>query len=156
VAVAIALIMALALGGGLFEQGVLFVNQSTTSAILMIAVAGAATGSERLSDALIGGGVTSVITVIMFPAAPLPLIQDAAQHVCAALRDTVAHLASLARSGQGADPDFALTAGQHRQGQLTRLQEAWSTAPQVAASRRAAGPTGPGSTAPEHRPRSCT
>jgi uncharacterized membrane protein YgaE (UPF0421/DUF939 family) len=88
-------IVALALGGGLFEQGVLFVNQSATSAILMIAVAGTATGSDRLSDALIGSGVTPVITVILFPAAPLPLIQDAVQRVFAALRDTLARLAEL-------------------------------------------------------------
>jgi uncharacterized membrane protein YgaE (UPF0421/DUF939 family) len=95
VAVLISFVVALALGGGLFEQGVLFVNQSATSAILMIAVAGTATGSDRLSDALIGSGVTLVITVILFPAAPLPLIQDAVQRVFAALRDTLARLAEL-------------------------------------------------------------
>ena len=59
VAVLLALVAALAVGGGFFEQGALFVNQSATSAILMIAVAGAATGSERLSDALIGSGSRS-------------------------------------------------------------------------------------------------
>ena len=70
VAVLLALVAALAVGGGFFEQGALFVNQSATSAILMIAVAGAATGSERLSDALIGSGVTFVITVVLFPRRP--------------------------------------------------------------------------------------
>jgi uncharacterized membrane protein YgaE (UPF0421/DUF939 family) len=52
VAAAIAFAAALVLGGGFPERGVLFVNRSTVSAILMIAVAGTATGSERLSDAL--------------------------------------------------------------------------------------------------------
>lgn len=113
VAVVAALIVALAVGGGFSGRGVLFVNRATTSAILMIAVAGAATGSERLSAALIGGGVTLVITVIMFPAAPLPLIQDAVQQVFAALRDTLAHLAGLAGLGQEAGPDWALAAGPH-------------------------------------------
>ena len=116
----------------------LFVNQSATSAILMIAVAGTATGSERLSDALIGSGVTLVITVILFPAAPLSLIQDAVQRVSAALRDTLARLAELPGPGETANPgetprpDWALAVGQRIQRQLTGLQEARSTARQVA------------------------
>jgi Fusaric acid resistance protein-like len=105
VAVLITLVAALAVGGGFFQAGVLFVNQSTTSAILMIAVAGAATATERLSDALIGAGVTIVITVLLFPAAPMPLIEDAAGQVFAALRDTLARLGELA-------PAFAALAGE--------------------------------------------
>ena len=136
VAVVAALIVALAVGGGFSGRGVLFVNRATTSAILMIAVAGAATGSERLSAALIGGGVTLVITVIMFPAAPLPLIQDAVQQVFAALRDTLAHLAGLAgwarRLARTGPSPLALTTGQRIPGQLARLQEAQSAAGQVA------------------------
>jgi uncharacterized membrane protein YgaE (UPF0421/DUF939 family) len=131
-AVMIAFIAALVLGGGFFEQGVLFVNQSATSAILMIAVAGVATGSERLSDALIGGGVTLVITVVLFPAAPLPLIQDAARQVFAVLRDVLGRLAELAGTGQTADPQWALAVGQRVQHELSGLQEACTTARQVA------------------------
>jgi uncharacterized membrane protein YgaE (UPF0421/DUF939 family) len=128
VAVAIALAAALALGGGFFEQGVLFVNQSVTSAILMIAVVGSATAPERLSDALIGAGVALVITVVLFPAAPLPLIQGAVRPVFAELRDALAHLADLAAAGEPASTQWALTAGQRVQRQLALLQEAQSTA----------------------------
>ncbi|MGH3215383.1 MAG: FUSC family protein [Trebonia sp.] len=131
VAAALALAAALVLGGGFFEQGVLFVNQSATSAILMIAVAGAATGSARLSDALIGAGVTLVITVILFPAAPLPLIEDAVREVFGALRDTLARLAELAGAGEMPGPEWAMAAGQRIQGQLTGLQQARSSALQV-------------------------
>jgi uncharacterized membrane protein YgaE (UPF0421/DUF939 family) len=131
-AAAIALAAALVLGGGLFEQGVLFVNQSVTSAILMIAVAGAATGSERLSDALVGGGVTLVITVIVFPAAPLPLIQHAVEEVFSALRDTLARLAELTGTREAASPEWARGAGQRIERQLAELQQARSTARQVA------------------------
>jgi uncharacterized membrane protein YgaE (UPF0421/DUF939 family) len=132
VAVAMAFVAALVLGGGFFEQGVLSVNQSATSAILMIAVLGTAVGSERLADALVGGGVTLVITVILFPAAPLPLIQEAAQQVFAALRDTLACLAEVADAGRTAGPEWAIAAGQRVQSQLAGLQEARSTARQVA------------------------
>jgi uncharacterized membrane protein YgaE (UPF0421/DUF939 family) len=133
VAAGIALVAALALGGGFFEQGVLFVNQSTAAAILMIAVAGTVNeGSERLFDALIGGGVTLVITVVLFPAAPLPLIQDAVKHVFGVLRDTVAHLAELAGTGEAPPADWVLGAGQRVQGQLAGLEQARLTARQVA------------------------
>jgi uncharacterized membrane protein YgaE (UPF0421/DUF939 family) len=129
VAALIAFILAQLLGGGFFEHGVLFVNQSTTSAILMIAVAGAATATERLTDALIGGGVTLVITVLLFPVAPLPLIQGAIRRAFAVLRDT---LASLAETGTATSPEWVLAAGQRVHGQLAAVQEACSTARQVA------------------------
>ncbi len=132
VAAAIALVAPLAVGGGFFARGVLFVNQSATSAILMIAVAGTATGSERLADALIGGGVTLVITVVLFPAAPLPLIQDAVQQVFSVLRDTLGRLAELAGTGGTADPGWALAVGERIQTKLAGLQQAQSTAGQVA------------------------
>ena len=132
VAAAIALAAALVLGGGFFEQGVLFVNQSATSAILMIAVAGAATGSERLSDALIGGGVTLVITVILFPAAPLPLIEGAVQEVFGALRDALGRLGEFAGAGEMPGPEWAMAAGRRIQGQLSGLEQARSSALQVA------------------------
>jgi uncharacterized membrane protein YgaE (UPF0421/DUF939 family) len=131
VAALIAFVAALVLGGGFFEQGVLFVNQSVGSAILMISVAGIATNSERLFDALIGGGVTLAITVILFPAAPLRLIQHAARQVHAALRDTLARLTTLAATGEAADPAWALAVGQRIQRQLAELQQVRSTARQV-------------------------
>jgi uncharacterized membrane protein YgaE (UPF0421/DUF939 family) len=132
VAVLIALVVTLALGGGFFEQGVLFVNQCANSAILMIAVTGTATATERLSDALVGGGVALAMTLILFPASPLPLIHQAARQVFAALRDVLARLAELAGSGRAAEPEWALAAGQRIQHQLAELQAACSTARQVA------------------------
>ena len=124
IAVLIALVAALALGGGFFGQGFLFVNQSATSAILMMAVAGAATGTQRLLDALIGGGATLLIAVVLFPAAPLPLIRDAARQVFAALRDTVARLGELASAGRAADPEWVLAVGQRIHRQLAGLPDA--------------------------------
>jgi uncharacterized membrane protein YgaE (UPF0421/DUF939 family) len=132
VATLIALVAALVLGGGLFEQGVLFVNQSAGSAILMITVAGAATSSERLFDALIGGGVTLVITVLLFPVAPLPLIQRAVRQVLAELRDTLARLAELADTDQTPEPGWVLATGQRIHRELAGLQQAEFNARQVA------------------------
>jgi uncharacterized membrane protein YgaE (UPF0421/DUF939 family) len=56
VAVLIAMCAALAVGGGFFGHGLMFVNQTAASAILIIALHRSGSGSERLVDALIGGG----------------------------------------------------------------------------------------------------
>jgi uncharacterized membrane protein YgaE (UPF0421/DUF939 family) len=132
VAALIALVAALALSGGFLGQGQLFVNQSAGSAILMIAIAGAATGSQRFQDALIGGGITIVIAVVLFPAAPLPLIWAAARRVLAELRDTLAQLEKLAGTGAAADRQWVLDAGQRIHQQLSGLQQAQSAARQIA------------------------
>jgi uncharacterized membrane protein YgaE (UPF0421/DUF939 family) len=131
-AVAIALVAALVLGGGFLEQGVLFVNQSASSAILMIAVAGTATAAGRLSDALIGAGVTLTMTVLVFPADPLPLIRDAVRQVFGALRDTLEHLAEVADAAEPPGPEWALAVGQRIHRDLADLDDAQATARQVA------------------------
>jgi uncharacterized membrane protein YgaE (UPF0421/DUF939 family) len=131
VAACVTLVAALVLGAGFFQEGVLFVNQSQAAAILMIAVGGAATVSERVFDALIGGGVTLLITVILFPAAPLPHIQAAVKQVFAALSDTLRHLTELADAGARADPEWILASGRRVHSELGRLEETRSTARQV-------------------------
>jgi uncharacterized membrane protein YgaE (UPF0421/DUF939 family) len=132
VATLLALVAALVLGAGFFEQGVLFINQSASSAVLMIAVAGAATSAERLFDALIGGGCTILFAAVLFPAAPLSIIARAAQQVYATLRDALDRVYQLAAAGQTADPQWVLATGQRIHAQLAALQLATSTARQVA------------------------
>lgn len=131
VASCIALVVALVVGGGFFQEGVLFVNQSQGAAILMIAVGGAATVSERVSDALIGGGVTLLLTVILFPADPLPLIEGAAKHTFAALRDTLTRLTEFAGTGARVDQEWILATGRRVHGALAGVEEACSTARQI-------------------------
>jgi uncharacterized membrane protein YgaE (UPF0421/DUF939 family) len=127
-----------------------------SAAALMVAVAGTATSPERLSDALIGGGVTLAITAVLFPAAPLPLIQDAARQVLAALRDTLGCLVETADTGKTPGREWALAAGQRIQTQLAGLHQARAAAFRSPVSRRAAGRSDPGSAGPAHRPRRST
>jgi hypothetical protein len=68
----------------------------------------------------------------LFPAAPLPLIQDAARQVLAALRDTLGCLAETADTGETPGREWALAAGQRIQTQLAGLHQARSAALQVA------------------------
>jgi uncharacterized membrane protein YgaE (UPF0421/DUF939 family) len=110
---------------------VLFINQCAISAILVIAVAGTATAGERLFDALIGGGCTLLIAVILFPSAPLPIIYRAAQRVFGTLRDTLDHVQEFAATGRPADPKWVIAAGQRVHTQLAGLQQAQENARQV-------------------------
>jgi len=56
---------------------------------------------------------TLVITVVMFPAAPLALIQDAVRQVFAALRDTLARPTEFAGTGRTTPGrEWALAVGQ--------------------------------------------
>jgi hypothetical protein len=68
----------------------------------------------------------------LFPAAPLPLIRDAARQVFAALRDTLARLGERASTGRAADPEWVLATGQLIHRELAGLQQAQSTARQIA------------------------
>lgn len=115
------------LGAGFFEQGVLFVNQTASSAILMIAVADTATCTERLFDALIGGGCTILFAAVLFPAAPLSIISRAAGRVFATLRDALDHVQQLAAAGRTSDPMWVLTTGQRIHAQLVSRRSSPTT-----------------------------
>lgn len=128
-AVLVALAVALAVGGGFFGQGLMFVNQAGVSAILVITLHGGATGSERLVDALIGGGVAVVVSVLLFPTAPMPLVEEAVRSVLGALRDALAQLDQrLAARDRYEDRGWPLAASQQIHQQLAGLVAALASA----------------------------
>jgi uncharacterized membrane protein YgaE (UPF0421/DUF939 family) len=112
VAVFVALCAALAIGRGFIAQGALFFNQAAVAAILILTVHTNAEGSGRLIDALIGGGIALVFSLLLFPADPAPVLRRAAQSVFAAcereLRWLDEFLSRPATGGQG----WLLSAGQ--------------------------------------------
>ena len=127
-AVLIAMCAALAVGGGFFGHGLMFVNQTAASAILVIALHRSGSGSERLVDALIGGGVVLVISLLLFPAAPLRLLHRATRNssltLCAALNQLDEHIARR----EPAEPGQLLAASRRIHGTLAQLAQARSTA----------------------------
>ena len=107
VAVFVSMCLAAVIGRDFVGAGAMFINQTASSAVLVIALHRTGTGSERLIDALIGGGVALTMAVLLFPAAPLPLIRDATQDVFAALGEALDHLSEVL-AGQ-TRPDAAWT-----------------------------------------------
>ena len=115
-------------GVGVFGEGMMFANQSAASAILVVALHHHGTGSERLVDALVGGGVALVIGVGLFPAEPLRILRDAEQQVLRSLAGSLAHLAGLLSSGTPPQAGWTLAAAHDIHQQLSGLAQAQMTA----------------------------
>jgi uncharacterized membrane protein YgaE (UPF0421/DUF939 family) len=122
------MLLAVMLGAGFVGEGMMFVNQSAASAILVVAVHGHGIGGERGLDALVGGAVALVVGVILFPAAPLPRLREAEQAVLRSLRSALDEVMALLRSGEQAQSDWTLATGYEIHEQLARLAQARMTA----------------------------
>jgi hypothetical protein len=106
----------------------MFVNQSAASAILVIALRNSATGIERLVDALVGGGVVLVISILLFPADPLRVLNEASRNLGATLRDALGDLGEQISRGTPADRSWPMTTGQNVHVALAQLAQARATA----------------------------
>ncbi|MDT5109612.1 MAG: hypothetical protein QOK33_3000 [Mycobacterium sp.] len=145
VAVAVALCAAVVLGQGFFAEGLMFVNQTAISAILIIALAHSGTGTERLFDALVGGGIALVFSVVLFPADPVALLRSAIVSALAALSGTLTQLEDIIdeRGNERVDAGWSMAEGELINGRLAEVAQACATARQVvraAPRRRAARP----------------
>jgi uncharacterized membrane protein YgaE (UPF0421/DUF939 family) len=119
---------ALLSGEGVFGEGMMFANQAAASAILVVTLHRAGTGSERAIDALVGGAVALVLGVLMFPAQPMRLLQNAERAVLDALAGLLDELVRLARGGQAPSPDWTLRSGHRVHQLLAGLARARATA----------------------------
>ena len=119
---------ALVAGVGFFSEGMMFVNQSTASAILVVALHRHGTGAERLLDALVGGAVAGVIGVGLFPAEPMRLMRNAEREVLRSLAGALGRVAELLRTATRAETDWTLAAAQDIHRQLAALGTARRTA----------------------------
>jgi uncharacterized membrane protein YgaE (UPF0421/DUF939 family) len=119
---------ALLSGEGVFGEGMMFANQAAASAILVVTLHRAGTGSERVVDALVGGAVALVLGVVLFPAHPMRLLQNAERAVLRTVADLVAELSAFLQSGAVPPADWALQSSQHVHQLLSGLARARSTA----------------------------
>jgi uncharacterized membrane protein YgaE (UPF0421/DUF939 family) len=145
VAVAVALCVAVVLGQGFIAEGLMFFNQTAVSAILVIALPHGGTGTERLFDALVGGGIALVFSVVLFPADPVALLRSAIVSALAALSRTLTQLEGIIdkRGSEPIDAGWTMAEGEQLSQRLADVTQARATARQVvraAPRRRAARP----------------
>ncbi len=126
--VLVTLLVAVAVGIGFVGEGMMFVNQAAASAILVVALHRAGTGSERAIDALLGGGVALVIGVGLFPADPLKVLWRAEAGVLRALSAVLRREPLPAHRHRDPDMDWTLLASHEVHRRLTALTQARSTA----------------------------
>jgi uncharacterized membrane protein YgaE (UPF0421/DUF939 family) len=122
------MLVAMMLGAGFVGEGMMFVNQSAASAILVVTVRAPGIGGERALDALVGGAVALVVGVVLFPAPPLPRLREAERAVLGSLRSALDQVVALLRTGEQAQPDWILATGYAIHEQLARLAQARTTA----------------------------
>ncbi|AYE95455.1 aromatic acid exporter family protein [Mycobacterium paragordonae] len=129
VAVCIALSVAILVGRGAIGQGLMFVNQTAVSSILVLVFSH--TGivvTERLFDSLIGGGLALVFALVLFPADPKRLLSDARAAVLAAAHETLVQTAGILEDADTRSPDWLRTVSDHLHQEVGALIEARSTA----------------------------
>jgi len=127
----VALWVALAIGRGFIAQGALFFNQAAVAAILILTVHTDAEGVGRLIDALIGGGVALVFSLLLFPADPNSALRRASQSVFAACERELRGLDEfLARPATGAQ-GWLLPAGQRIGQAVNGFDRARATAREI-------------------------
>lgn len=133
VVVFIALSVAVLCARGLVAQGLMFINQAAVSAVLVLVFA--SNGSvvfERLFDALVGGGLAIVFSILLFPPDPVVMLCSARADVLAAVRDILAELVNTVSDPTSAPPDWPMAAADRLHQPLNGLIEVRANAAMVA------------------------
>lgn len=131
VAALIALLAAVFIGQGLIGQGMMFANQTVVSSILVIALYRSGVGWERIFDALIGGSLAIVISVLLFPANPLAVLRSSRLAVLSTLEWVLERTGDLVRGRQAPAADWPLPAVDRVHEQLGGLIQARTTSRQI-------------------------
>ncbi|QUR69533.1 aromatic acid exporter family protein [Mycobacterium spongiae] len=103
-AVLLSLCVAMLIGQGFVPQRPMFVNQTTMSAILLLTFPLSGLALERIFDALIGGGLALVFSLVLFPKNPVHMLRDARNAVLEAVADMLARIA-IPNADSASTPD---------------------------------------------------
>jgi uncharacterized membrane protein YgaE (UPF0421/DUF939 family) len=133
VAVFIALCVAVLVARGFIGQGLMFVNQTAVSAILVLVFAhGGLVVTERLFDALVGGGLALAFSMLLFPADPVAILCTARGGLLTAVHDVLAQMANIVSDPASAPPDWPMPIVDRLHQQLGTLIEVRETADLIA------------------------
>jgi uncharacterized membrane protein YgaE (UPF0421/DUF939 family) len=115
-------------GAGFVGEGMMFANQAVASAILVVALHRAGTGSERAVDVLVGGAVAFVLGVILFPAHPLTILRIAERALLRTLAIAVERALGPRERLRAGQEDWTLAMGYTVHQRLAALARARATA----------------------------
>src|SRR5919197_56094 len=104
----------------LFSSMPMFVNQAAASAILVVTLRTGGVAGERLIDALIGGACALLISMLLVPPHPIPLLARALRRAADALH-----------TARPRDPEWTLSITHALHGQLAGLAAARTTAADI-------------------------
>jgi uncharacterized membrane protein YgaE (UPF0421/DUF939 family) len=109
----------------------MFVNQSAASAILVVALRSGGIAGERLLDAWIGGGCALLVSLLLFPPHPMPLLGRAIRGALEGVATALGSAAEALKSGQAHDADATLSITQAVHTRLNALTQARAAARDV-------------------------
>lgn len=115
----------------LFSPMPMFVNQAAASAILVVALRSSGVAGERLIDAWIGGGCALLVSLLLFPPHPLPLLGNAIRSALQGVATALRNAADALESGTARDADSTLAITQSVHGRLADLAQARAAARDV-------------------------
>ena len=128
-AVFVTLCVAVLIGQGFLASGLTFAKQAANSAILVMALSvGGDRPFQRLQEALIGGGVALVLTILLFPANPLTALERVRAGVLGVLHDILAETADTGGGHAAAAPGWQYSAVDRVRERLGELSEARANA----------------------------
>jgi uncharacterized membrane protein YgaE (UPF0421/DUF939 family) len=115
----------------LFSPMPMFVNQAAASAALVVALRSGGIAGERLVDAWIGGGCALLVSLLLFPPHPLPLLARAIRAALQSVANALANAADALASGEPRDAETMLDITQSVHTQLAALSQARAAAQDV-------------------------
>lgn len=115
----------------LFSPMPMFVNQAAASAALVVALRSGGIAGERLIDAWIGGGCALLISLLLFPPHPLPLLGRAIRSALQSVAGALGNAAEALESGQPRDGEQMLEITQSVHTQLAALTQARAAAKDI-------------------------
>src|SRR3954452_6835156 len=115
----------------LFSPMPMFVNQAAASAILVVTLRTSGVAGERFVDALIGGGCALLISALLVPPHPLPVLGQAIRRALDGVATALRGAAEALATAQPRDPEWTLAVTHALHGQLAGLAAARATAQDI-------------------------
>jgi len=115
----------------LFSSMPMFVNQAAASAVLVVTLRTNGVAGERFVDAVIGGGCALLISAVIFPPHPLPVLARAIRGALDGVATALLGAAEALRTAKPRDAEWTLAVTHALHGQLAALAGARATAKDI-------------------------